>query len=569
MKNIYLILLSFIIFNCQNSSTLSFHNLNNAFISWYYKFHPVESTKYSKENTYYGFRRMDILKNKEYIADISRFLIELAQIDPTKLSSSDRVDYYILYSKLEQIQYTINHIRSWEWNPLLVLDEIYQGLFLLSDLSDIKMDERVNTTLDRLELIPQMLVFSKKVMVYKSHDHHVYANRILNSIIEIIDQLPIKLNSDNITLDKIDQHIKESRLALIEYKRWLDQEYIKLPKINFPIELQLIEEAFPYFVGEKYLSNSVYDLAKKNKTTYVDSLFDRSLPVYLIDNDEPIWLDRADTISVIDWTVNYILNNSENKVLNSSVMSKFYESISFFEELIEKKQLFTQSLTKRIKLDFAPSYVHLENFVSILGQHQKDIHSEIIYYIQENESSDDVFPLIEQEIYLLNAKNLIPGNMIQITYAQKYSSDIVYMFPDPINKASWGLYALEMIVDEYLSNIDITYKILLLKEKIKIACWAIVEEKYYSGTINRAEAIEYLMREAFLSFSEAETLIVKSDMYYFTGTQSFIGMIEMSTIKKQYMHKERDMFRIHNFHQDILKYGIIPFNELKKIVFPK
>ena len=202
-----------------------------------------------------------------------------------------------------------------------------------------------------------------------------------------------------------------------------------------------------------------------------------------------------------------------------------------------------------------------------MGQHQKDIHSEIIYYIQENESSDEVSPLIEQEIYLLNAKNLIPGNMIQLAYAQKYSSDIVYMFPDPINKAGWSLYAVEMIVDEFLSNLDIIYSILLLKEKIKIVCWAIIEEKYYSGDINRKDAIDYLMREAFLNFDDAESLIIKSDMHYFAGTQSFIGMIEMSTIKKQYKQIKGELYSIHNFHQDILKYGIIPFNELKNIVF--
>ena len=569
MKKKYLILLCFIVFNCQNSNTLSFHSLNNAFITWYYKFHPVESIKYSQENSYNSFRKIDVMKNKEYIADVSRFLVELSQIDHTKLTASDRIDYQVLYSKLEQIQHTINHIRSWEWDPLLVLNEIYESLFLISESPSINMKDRVETALDHLKRLPKMLISSKKVMIYYSYEHHKYANMIINNIIEIIDQLPVKLNSDNITLDSIDQLIKQSRLSLVEYREWLDQKYIKLPKIDFPVELKLIEKSFQYYIGKKYISNDVYDLAEKNKILYLKSLFDTSIPLYLSENDEPIWLDRGDTIDVIDWTINHILNISENKVINSSVLSQFYESVSYLEKAIEEKQLFSQNITNRIKLDFAFSYAQLENFVYVLDTYQKDINSEIIYYIYNDEDPSNIFPLTKQEIYILNSKNLIPGSIIQQTYAQKYASDISWLFPDPINKAGWNLYAVELIVDEYLSNIDIAYKILLLKEQIKIICWGIVEEKYYSGYLNRKEAVEYLMKEAFINHDTAEALIIKSDKYYFSGTQSFIGMLEMSAIKDQYIQNKKETFKIQNFHQDILQYGIIPFNELKKIVFPQ
>ena len=132
---------------------------------------------------------MDILTNKEYIADVSRFLIELAQIDPTKLSLYDRIDYYILYSKLEQIQYVTNDIRPWEWDPLLVIDEIYQGLFLVSDLPNIRMNDRVEAALGRLKLIPEMLVFSKEIKATYKESSHLVKDK--NSFTNPLDK-PIK-----------------------------------------------------------------------------------------------------------------------------------------------------------------------------------------------------------------------------------------------------------------------------------------------------------------------------------------------------------------------------------------
>ena len=51
---------------------------------------------------------MDTVENEEYIADVARFIIELSQIDVTKLSPSSRVDYNVLYFHLEKIQFEMN-----------------------------------------------------------------------------------------------------------------------------------------------------------------------------------------------------------------------------------------------------------------------------------------------------------------------------------------------------------------------------------------------------------------------------------------------------------------------------
>ena len=96
---------------CQTSVEKSFHDLNEAFTAWYYKFHPVESTRYGMTDKNGFFISINIEQNEEYIADISRFIIELSQIDPTKLSSSDRVDYEILASKLEEMKYFMLEMR--------------------------------------------------------------------------------------------------------------------------------------------------------------------------------------------------------------------------------------------------------------------------------------------------------------------------------------------------------------------------------------------------------------------------------------------------------------------------
>ena len=158
MKHIWLSLI-ILLMGCQSSSESSFKILSQAFISWYYKFHPVEATRFGMEKYHENFRLIGKSENEEYLADISRFIVELSQIDATKLSPEARIDYHILYSNLGKMRYMMNDIRPWEWNPLWILNEISDGLFLLSERPDINMDIRVKAVQGRLKSAPEMFLY--------------------------------------------------------------------------------------------------------------------------------------------------------------------------------------------------------------------------------------------------------------------------------------------------------------------------------------------------------------------------------------------------------------------------
>ena len=96
MKRI-LILTGMLVFGCRSSSEASFESLNTAFINWYFKYHPVASTRYSIKGNHGKYRLHCKSEIDEYYADISRFMIELTQIDVTKISPDARIDFNILY----------------------------------------------------------------------------------------------------------------------------------------------------------------------------------------------------------------------------------------------------------------------------------------------------------------------------------------------------------------------------------------------------------------------------------------------------------------------------------------
>ena len=97
-----------------------------------------------------------------------------------------------------------------------------------------------------------------------------------------------------------------------------------------------------------------------------------------------------------------------------------------------------------------------------------------------------------------------------------------------------------------------------------VICQAFIEGQYYSGQINRKDALSYVKKQAFLNDTEAQELILQSELYYFTGTQAFIGMMEMNSLLTIYKRNQGSNFQLTSFHNIVLKDGIIPLYELKK-----
>jgi len=565
MKRI-LILIGIIIFGCRSSPETSFDNLNQAFISWYFKYHPVESTRYNMSKNNGRFSLNTKIEMDEYYADISRFLIELSQIDATKIAHNSRIDYNILYSQLEKMKYVIDEIKPWEWNPLWTLDELHDGLYILSERENIDMDNRVSAIQSRLGKIPELLENSKILMIAHSKIHILYSNTRVDKLLILLQQLPLKLNSDNITLDNIDDLIKKSTVALEDFKNWINSQTVKFDEINFPLDVSLIQNGFNHFTGGKYLSPHVYELAKKKLIPIQDRLFHLTLPFYLKENDEPVWLDRADTLEVIQWTIDDIYNNPKNKIKNDEVLSRFYKSLTAIEKFCYTKSILPRKKNKTIKLEFAPDYSSSQSPVFLFDNHPKKVSMDIVYNIKAPEGDFGEYNLNQQEIDIINAMHILPGYGIQLGYSQNYASMIRYLFPDLVTASGWKFYALNMLIEEGYANWDQEYHILKLKEEISIIARTIMEMRYYSREINREDAIKFLREMAFMKENEAQLAQMETDLNYFSGTASFIGVMELNSLLAEYKRKQGDNFVLSEFHRLILQDGIIPLFELKKRV---
>ena len=101
--------------SCSESYVKSYTDLESAFTDWYFKFHPVESTRYGSDEYNFSFQRLDSDAREEYLADIQRFRIEISQIDQTKLPQTEYVNYNVLTQFLDRQVYFLQSEKKYEW----------------------------------------------------------------------------------------------------------------------------------------------------------------------------------------------------------------------------------------------------------------------------------------------------------------------------------------------------------------------------------------------------------------------------------------------------------------------
>ena len=137
--------------------------------------------------------------------------------------------------------------------------------------------------------------------------------------------------SDNQTLDQIDDNIRLLKNNLKRYKNWLANEYIKYDEFDVYNQPNYIDSKFKYFIGKEYSISKISKLAKRKVENNQNLLFDLSLPFYLQKNDEPVWVDRDDSLFVIDWMYNQI---DKEKVELDEYISSIYSGSKKFKSLL-------------------------------------------------------------------------------------------------------------------------------------------------------------------------------------------------------------------------------------------
>ena len=290
--------------SCNSKNTNNFLILKEAFVDWYNKNHLTNN--YDFDVSYFSL--INNLSSMNYYEDISRFKLELSQINKNELNSYNKIDYEIMLSTISRINLSNTSLKNKNNSFNDVVLNIYNSFHLI--INDNKFSD-FNKIILLEKHLPDVLKYlnnskenlsseNNSKLISQFNEYYYILNNYLN---HIVDLLEIDQNSYNILFE----NINILRADLKNFFNWVNYDYSFtssnlsfLEKENNYYDLyksNLFEnELYNYFNTINFLKNKV-NILKNN-------LFNESLSIYLNFNDEPIWVDKSDTLNVINWVVN-------------------------------------------------------------------------------------------------------------------------------------------------------------------------------------------------------------------------------------------------------------------------
>ena len=428
----------------------TFKQLELALVDWYYKYNPTIATKHNIQIYNNEIEKNDATSIEEYNADINRFIIELSQIDQTRLSSIYLEKYLTIESFLYKTKNDISNFQYHSYDPFYYMQIMYNSLLYIMYNKELSDDVKYDAILNRLRLIPNGIYNIQKNLDYYSEPDIIKTIPLIKRFNYLVNNLNdadqvFKMDFNQYELESISTEVAEVSNALNIFQNYINEDLSRKTKIN---KRDYINNYISY---DKEIAAEL-DYSRLINEVFME-MFEVSLPLYTLDNDEPVWVDKQDSIIVINSILRVInkegqrdtllvLDSLNNNLLNIEVQNSIQRIDSFGDRILPHS---TSRLNHKIYLDHN-LYIGDSQLYGLLTDN-----SHTYIYIDSNKSS---FIKNKYKLDLYNIRNYFPGRYFQILNSRKPGKSVNNIILNNYTNFGWGLFIEELYVREGYGDSD-------------------------------------------------------------------------------------------------------------------
>ena len=499
-------------------------------------------------------------------------LDSLSHYEVGKLSQDNRIDYFIIQNQLQYLQWKIELLKDYEWDPTnynvigtfaYILNEHYAPL-----------PKRLRNFYEKMANIPEYYKEAEK--------------QIKNTVPELT-ALAIEQHLDGMSVIEKDfgDSLKKANIPEAEQKQMLDRaaasttaikgfaEFLKNMKNDHPRSFRLgkefYDDKFKYELQSQYTSQQIFNSAMERKK-YVHhemAKLSRQLwPKYF--GTLPMPTDSLQLISKVIDTI------ASHHVDAGNFQSSIEELIPKLTAFVRAKDLVTLDPSKPLVIRKEPGYMAgggAGASMSSPGPYDKTGNS---YF---NVGSLAGYTPEQAESYLREYNNYtlqilciheaIPGHYVQLVYANQSPSLIKSIFGNNAMIEGWAVYGEQMMIDNGYGGDSPEMKLMWYKWHLRAVCNTILDYSVHAAGMTQDQAITFLTHEAFQQKTEAENKwkrvtvsSIQLDCYY-------TGYKEIMDLRELYKKDQGVNYSLKGFNEAFLSYGSAPVKYIKEAMTHK
>jgi len=535
-----------------------FVGLSHNFLGQYLELNPEFAT-------YLGDHRYDHRMNDYSLEAVKRdrdfarsYLDSLADINPERLSTTNRIDYQIFRANLQSTIYQLDSLRGYEWNPLVY--NIGGAVYGLIAREFAPLKDRLLSVKERLKQIPAVLEHAKSNLTNPPKVHTETAilqnagtiGLIRDELNQFLDQVP-GLKADFAPVQA------EAVAALEAYGTWLKEELLPRSTGEFRIGDAKFRQKLAFTLEselpkEEILRRAEEDLKKSQDEMYATALGLHKQFFPRVTNEQKLSDKKAVIKAVLD-------RLAQDRPTDKTIVGQAEEYMDEVTKFVREKNLVTIP-DEPIRVIVMPEFQRGVAVAYCDSPGPLEEKGETFYAISPTPKDWDAKRkesfYREYNNYMLRDLTIhegTPGHYLQLAHANKFSAptNIRAVFSSGPFVEGWATYAEQFMVKFGYGGPEV--KMQQLKMRLRLIINAIIDQKIHTAGMTEQEALDLMMNEGFQELGEASGKWRRACLTSTQLSTYYVGNIEVNEIRKAYEAKMTGNMDIKAMHDQMLSFG--------------
>ncbi|MDG2431640.1 DUF885 domain-containing protein [Flavobacterium sp.] len=568
------VLLTFLISCKKNAETVVPEDINLAFENYKEGFVSSLWDVYPDWAAYQGFHKGDsILVISDSVFKKKQLDFAHAQLDslehyPIKsLSDNNIIDFYIIQNQLKTVIFSIDKLKSNEWNPA---EYNVGGAFaeILNGKYD-SLDARLHSFNAKMTNIPAYYAAAKQNLKNPTLEHTALAIAQNLGGIGIFEQdLNAALSKSKLSVAEKKEMSAKAKIAVAaikDYANWLKELDNKTPR-SFRLGKELYDTKFDLEIQSSYSADSVFAKAVAHKADLHEKMFrlaDTLWTKYLKKEPKP-----TDKLQLIKKVIDKI---SLQHTTPAKFQSEIEKQIPELAAYVKEKDLLYIDPSKPLVVRKEPAYMAGVAGASISAPGPYDKNANTYYNVgslngwSAEKAESYLREYNDYVLQILNIHEAIPGHYTQLVYSNQSPSIIKALFGNGAMIEGWAVYAERMMLESGYKNSPEMW-LMYYKWNLRTTCNTILDYSVHSKNMSKEEAMSLLINEAFQQQAEAEGKWTRVSVSQVQLCSYFAGYTEIYDFRELLKKEKGAEFNLKQFHEKFLSYGSAPVKYIKELM---
>jgi uncharacterized protein (DUF885 family) len=570
MKNLILsVSILFLLASCQKNSDKSFDNYKNTFVENLWKINP----EWASSQGYHKYDAVLLVPDAKYrqaqLNFVKANLDSLKKYPIEELNDNNKTDFYMMKNQLESTAFSINELKSYEWNPA---EYNVCGSFaeILNGNYDTLENRLKNFNL-KMKNIHGFYAAAKENIKTPTLEHKQLAiDQNLGGMSVFKTDLVAALAKSKLPETEKKAILAESKIAVASisnFVEYLDKIDSKKPR-SFRLGKELYAKKFNFDIQSGYSSGEIYQKAVAHKKELHAKMFDLSEKLwtkYLSNTPKP-----TDKLVQIKQVIDKI---SEQHTTPEKFQSEIEKQIPELTAYVKAKNLLYIDPSKPLVVRKEPDYMAGVAGASISAPGPYDKNANTYYNVGSLSGWDAAKSesyLREYNDYILQILNIheaIPGHYTQLVYSNQSPSIIKSILGNGAMIEGWAVYTEKMMLESGYKSSD-EMMLMYYKWNLRSTCNTILDISVHTKNMTKEDALRLLINEAFQQQAEADGKWKRVSVTQVQLCSYFTGYTEIYDFREE-LKKEDKKFDLKQFHEKFLSYGSAPVKYIKELYIKK